>query len=631
MSGRFVVASRVFCFCKSHRSRKSLPMRRNPSIKHRFFILFAVVSFLCSFIITNSFAAQALVPQTGQTTGYSAGDDGGLRHGVAWAAAGRFTDNVNGTITDTLTGLIWLQNANCTEILGGVDKSSGHLSWADALTWSNNLASGSCGLNDGSTVGDWRLPNIEELESLVDLQQYNPALPAGHPFGNVHTGGYWSSSTSAGIAADAWTLLIDDGFAAYNSKTSNYDSSYGYTYGYVWPVRGGQATIVTSVVGGNGAITCDSPVVFGAASNCTISPSAGYHLATFTDNGVDKLTSVVDNSYSITKVTAYHAISGTFAPGYAVTYSGNGNSGGSVPTDAGAYSSGATVTVLGNTGTLSKTGYTFAGWNTLANGSGASYSAGVAFTIAGNTTLYAQWTINSYTVSFDNNNGSGTMSSQSANYNVATALTTNSFTKTGYTFSGWNTLANGTGTNYADGASYPFTASATLYAQWMINSYTVSFDNNNGSGTMSSQSANYNVATALTTNSFTKTGYTFSGWNTLANGTGTNYADGASYPFTASVTLYAQWTINSYSVTYDGNGNTAGAVPVDGISHNYNSSVTVLGNTGALVKTGYTFAGWNTAANGSGTGQAVASSFNMGAGNVTLYAQWTINTYAVSF
>jgi len=208
-------------------------MRRNPSIKHRFFILFAVVSFLCSFIITNSFAAQALVPQTGQTTGYSAGDDGGLRHGVAWAAAGRFTDNVNGTITDTLTGLIWLQNANCTEILGGVDKSSGHLSWADALTWSNNLASGSCGLNDGSTAGDWRLPNIEELESLVDLQQYNPALPAGHPFGNVHTGGYWSSSTSAGIAADAWTLLIDDGFAAYNSKTSNYDSSYGYTYGYV--------------------------------------------------------------------------------------------------------------------------------------------------------------------------------------------------------------------------------------------------------------------------------------------------------------------------------------------------------------------------------------------------------------
>ncbi|MBS4028758.1 MAG: InlB B-repeat-containing protein, partial [Ignavibacteriales bacterium] len=124
------------------------------------------------------------------------------------------------------------------------------------------------------------------------------------------------------------------------------------------------------------------------------------------------------------------------------------------------------------------------------------------------------------------------------------ALTSNAFTKVGYTFSGWNTSADGSGTAYADGANYSFTASITLYAQWTINSYTVTFDNNTGTGTMSNQSANYNTPTALTTNTFTKTGYTFSGWNTAADGSGTAYADGANYNFTASITLYAQWTIS---------------------------------------------------------------------------------------
>ncbi len=193
--------------------------------------------------------------------------------------------------------------------------------------------------------------------------------------------------------------------------------------------------------------------------------------------------------------------------------------------------------------TFTKAGYTFAGWNTVAGGGGTSYANAASYPFTASSTLYAQWTVNHYTVTFDANTGTGTMAPQSANYNVATALTSNSFTKTGYTFAGWNTVAGGTGTAYANAASYPFTASTTLYAQWTINQYTVTFDANTGTGTMAPQSANYNVATALTSNSFTKTGYTFSGWNTLAGGTGTAYANAASYPFTASTTLYAQWTL----------------------------------------------------------------------------------------
>lgn len=157
-------------------------------------------------------------------------------------------------------------------------------------------------------------------------------------------------------------------------------------------------------------------------------------------------------------------------PTYSVTYSGNSNSnsGGVAPTDTTAYSGGATVTVPVN-GSLVRTGYTFAGWNTAANGSGTDYAAGAGtFTINADTTLYAKWTINQYTVTFNANTGSGTMAGQTANYNAATALTANAFTKTGYTFAGWNTLAGGGGTSYANSASYPFTSSTTLYAQWTL-------------------------------------------------------------------------------------------------------------------------------------------------------------------
>jgi hypothetical protein len=123
-------------------------------------------------------APGGLVPvtKTGQTTSYAAGDDGDLEKGVAWPDP-RFTDHGDGTVTDNLTGLIWLKNANCF----------GRRTWNQALSECNNLANGSCGLTDGSSAGDWRLPNVRELQSLVDYSRYDPALPAGHPFSNVQS------------------------------------------------------------------------------------------------------------------------------------------------------------------------------------------------------------------------------------------------------------------------------------------------------------------------------------------------------------------------------------------------------------------------------------------------------------
>ena len=210
-----------------------------------------------------------------------------------------------------------------------------------------------------------------------------------------------------------------------------------------------------------------------------------------------------------------------------------------------------------------------------------------------------------------------------------TVLGTGSITRTGYTFANWNTAANGSGTSYSPAATFTLgAANVTLFAQWTINSYTVTYDANGGTGTQTDPNSPYifgSTVTVLGTGSITRTGYTFANWNTAANGSGTSYNPADTFTLgAANVVLYAQWTINTYTVTYDGNTNTGGTAPVDPNSpYNYNSTVTVL-SPGSLTKTGYTFSGWNTAANGSGTSYNPAATFTMGAANVTLFAQWTL-------
>jgi hypothetical protein len=179
------------------------------------------IMLLCTFPLC-AIAGTIQLPKTGQSTSYAAGDDGDLQRGVAWPGQ-RFTDNGNGTVTDNLTGLIWLKDANCF----------GTQTWANAISSSNSLASGVCDLTDGSHAGDWRLPNREELRSLVDYSRYNPALPGGHLFTNVQANWYWSSSTSAYYTDYAWVVDMWRGYVYSYGKSGDFND--------VWPVRAGQS------------------------------------------------------------------------------------------------------------------------------------------------------------------------------------------------------------------------------------------------------------------------------------------------------------------------------------------------------------------------------------------------------
>jgi len=164
---------------------------------------------------------------TGQQNISAPGDDGSVKAGVAWDASTRFTDNQDGTVTDLLTGLTWLQDAGCL----------GQAFWSDGLTAVNTLASGNCGLRDSSTAGQWRMPNLIELESLIDASQANPAVSAASHFANVQAGIYWTSTSyygGVGGSDKAWTIRLSDG-RYMNDTTANVKAS---SSNYLWAVKG---------------------------------------------------------------------------------------------------------------------------------------------------------------------------------------------------------------------------------------------------------------------------------------------------------------------------------------------------------------------------------------------------------
>ena len=287
-----------------------------------------------------------------------------------------------------------------------------------------------------------------------------------------------------------------------------------------------------------------------------------------------------------------------------------------------------------------KIGYTFEGYFTAEVGGTQYYNADG--TSAKNwdsktdTTLYAHWTPNRYTVSFDANGGSGGQSaSVTATYDSAMpSISTTAPTKTGYTFGGWyDTSAETGGTQYyteagASARTWNKTANTTLHARWTPNTYTITFDQQGGSGGTESTTATYGAALPTITVP-TRTGYTFGGYFTEENGGGTQYynTDGISdivWVITTDLTLYAKWIANTYTVSFDANGGSGGQSA--NVTATYDSAMPSISTT-APTKTGYTFGGWyDTSAETGGTQYYTAEGASARnwdiAENTTLYARW---------
>jgi uncharacterized repeat protein (TIGR02543 family) len=267
-----------------------------------------------------------------------------------------------------------------------------------------------------------------------------------------------------------------------------------------------------------------------------------------------------------------------------------------------------------------RTNYTFNSWYTDSGLTSAINSSGEKWTLTTVTNLYAKWTGIQYNITWGLNGGTGgTSGVATINYGSTLSFpsSVNSPTKTGYTFAGWN---DGT-TTYDAGASftYQFTTGKSYTAQWTVKQYTASYNANSGSSTPSSATVNYDASYKLPA-AISRTGYTFNGWLTGS----TNRAAGSSFTwnYTENTNFTAQWTVKQYTASYNAN---SGSSTPSSATVNYDASYTL---PAAISRTGYTFSGWLTGSTNRGAGSSFTWNYTE---NTIFTAQWTVNTYIITF
>jgi uncharacterized repeat protein (TIGR02543 family) len=320
-------------------------------------------------------------------------------------------------------------------------------------------------------------------------------------------------------------------------------------------------------------------------------------------------------------------------------YSGNGSTSGEPPNDRNSYAPGQTLTVLGNIGNLVKSGAFFNGWNSKADGSGKSYLPGDTFSMAASdVTLYARWKpVPTFKVTYNGNGNDSGFAPADSNFYAAgdsVAILGNSgkLSKNSYSFTCWNTKADGSGATYLAGSNVVMPSSTmTLFAQWTAKptSFIIYFGNGADSGSPP-KPALFTIDAVVTisgnTGNLMKKGYLFSGWNTKQNGSGVTVAAGATLIKGAgNDTLYAKWDGYSYTVTFADQGATTPPNPASKTVTSPATSVDTL--PVAPVKTGYVFGGWFSASDSGAeftTGTPVTA-------NLTVYAKWIGISYTVTY
>ena len=280
-----------------------------------------------------------------------------------------------------------------------------------------------------------------------------------------------------------------------------------------------------------------------------------------------------------------------------------------------------------------RTEYDFTGWNTAPDGSGTEYGEGAFLTPTENMTLYAQWkkTSESFTITTNPNGGTGTAPATITALRDATVIApANTYTKDGYEFTNWNTLANGGGAVIPAGSTLTVNGNMVLYAQWdkapTVEKFNITFNENGGTGSVNAITADENTAIKLPANGFTRAGYEFLGWGKSETDNGSYLQPGESFTPDGDTALYAQWKLTTpvavkYTVNFNGNESNSGTV--DSIEGTQSDGIKLPEN--AFAKKGYTFTGWNTDKDGKGTSYKVGSTFKPSE-NTTLYAQWSKNS-----
>ena len=310
-----------------------------------------------------------------------------------------------------------------------------------------------------------------------------------------------------------------------------------------------------------------------------------------------------------------------------------------------------------------RNGYTFLGWNTQADGKGTAYAAGAIYKNdqnGGTVTLYAQWTPWKHVLHYNKNVPTSSTSQTVSNMPVDQTKTFGQLmtisnlvpTRKGYTFAGWYTQSNGTGTKYDPGSNYAADqngGTVNLYAKWTPWTYNIKYDQNVKSTSSSktvtdmpaAQTKTQEIDVTLSSMTPKRNGYIFAGWSTSANGS-VEYKPGSRFTKDldsngASITLYAVWTPWKHTIHYNSNIPTNAPTGTTTVSNmpgdqtkTFDEKLMISSNK--PTRKGYNFAGWSTSANGNVVYQPGAEYKNdQNGGTVTLYAKWTAWKHTVTY
>ena len=474
---------------------------------------------------------------------------------------------------------------------------------------------------------------------------YDPNPPTGRTPGGQGTAN-WTGHTgdTQAIGANGWTV---DGYTFIGWNTSADGKGTAYAPGTTWTANGtltlyaqwtpGQAGLTYDGNGATGGKTDPQPGKTDEKINVRDNGFTrdGYMFVTW-NTQADCKGKAVDPGDEWTlqgSGTLYACWAGT---AQTLAYHGNGATGGNTAVQSGKTGDELTTNANGFT----RDGYTFVRWDTAKDGSGTAYGEGkngvsqYVMKPAGND-LYAIWKANPATIQYRNDwpNTTGSTPDTTGNTGDTVTISQNSFDRPGYTFTGWSTSKRGDPSLQPGDKHTLEPRTTTVWAQWKADPAHLVYNSN--IGTVGSETKTVDGVVDQTvktiTNPFDRPGYTFSGWNTQADGKGKAYATGADYVLTANdkstpkntSVLYAQWKINGASLKFNPNG---GIGHVDDVTGDAFSTVTIPGDAKEpkITRPGYRFVGWSTEKNP----PAGSTFLQPGEGKVTLPAEGSTTVYA---